>query len=327
MRCDTMRSSILFFFLAVLMPAAGGTSNAQELEVMVREKATIQGDTIHLGDIASFDPGSDVRVAELGKIEVATAPCPGSALKLNSRLLLHKLGNVFAGMDNVRIRIPDTLIVQRTAQTVSEEKLRRIFRDHVTAHAPWPAEKLKFEKINIPGAVLLPEGILHWEIKNRGASDFVGDVSLVVGFLVDGHLVRKVPLSGKVTLELQVVKAARNIKLGEIIEEDDLISSVERNMQVGGELISHVDEAAGRKAVRYLHAGQLITRHMIEEPPAVMKGDQVIIKAENQRIEITARGRVLEDGRSGEQVRVVNAASGKEVFATVTGPGQVEVSF
>jgi flagella basal body P-ring formation protein FlgA len=35
----------------------------------------------------------------------------------------------------------------------------------------------------------------------------------------------------------------------------------------------------------------------------------------------------MEDGRVGEEVKVMNMGSGKEVFATVKGPGLVEVAF
>jgi flagella basal body P-ring formation protein FlgA len=66
---------------------------------------------------------------------------------------------------------------------------------------------------------------------------------------------------------------------------------------------------------------------MVEWPPMVQKGDRVIIKAENKLIKITALGKVLEDGRAGDQVKVMNISSGKEIWATVIGPGKVSVTF
>ena len=38
-------------------------------------------------------------------------------------------------------------------------------------------------------------------------------------------------------------------------------------------------------------------------------------------------GRVLQDGRAGDEVKVLNTTSGKEVLAIVEGPGLVSVSF
>jgi flagella basal body P-ring formation protein FlgA len=59
----------------------------------------------------------------------------------------------------------------------------------------------------------------------------------------------------------------------------------------------------------------------------VTKGSQVIICAENDAIKITTHGKVLEDGRAGDQIRVMNTSSGKEIYAEVKGPGLVEVTF
>ncbi|MBW1863855.1 MAG: flagella basal body P-ring formation protein FlgA [Deltaproteobacteria bacterium] len=57
------------------------------------------------------------------------------------------------------------------------------------------------------------------------------------------------------------------------------------------------------------------------------KGKRVLIKAENGLIRVTTLGKTLEDGRAGDEVRVINISSGKEIFATVKGPGLVLVSF
>ena len=66
---------------------------------------------------------------------------------------------------------------------------------------------------------------------------------------------------------------------------------------------------------------------MFEVPPAVEKGDRVIIKAENNIILITASGKALEEGGIGDQIRVMNTSSGKEIVATIKKPDLVEVEF
>jgi flagella basal body P-ring formation protein FlgA len=53
----------------------------------------------------------------------------------------------------------------------------------------------------------------------------------------------------------------------------------------------------------------------------------VLVRAGTDLISVTTNGKVMEDGRLGEEVRVLNMSSGKEIFATVKGPGQVEVIF
>jgi flagella basal body P-ring formation protein FlgA len=140
-------------------------------------------------------------------------------------------------------------------------------------------------------------------------------------------VVRKVPLSGKVGLERAVVRATRNIHAGRIIEEQDLTVVRELRFDSGTDLLTDMEEAAGKRAVRSLDGGQLVERKMVEDPPLVKKGDRVRIEAAGRRIRVTTMGRVMQDGRSGEQVKVMNLMSGKEIHATVTGAGVVAVSF
>ena len=59
----------------------------------------------------------------------------------------------------------------------------------------------------------------------------------------------------------------------------------------------------------------------------VKKGKRVIIKAMNQSMQLSTLGKVLEDGKAGDQVKVMNISSGREILATVEGPGIVQVFF
>jgi flagella basal body P-ring formation protein FlgA len=140
-------------------------------------------------------------------------------------------------------------------------------------------------------------------------------------------MVRKVPVSGKVSLERPVVRTTRNIEAGRILEEQDLTVVKERRFDSGKDLLTDRGEAAGKRALRSLDAGQLVERKMLDDPPLVKKGERVRIEAAGGQIRVTALGRVLQDGRAGEQVKVMNLMSGKEIHATVTGVGAVAVSF
>ena len=86
-------------------------------------------------------------------------------------------------------------------------------------------------------------------------------------------------------------------------------------------------DVVGKRSVRNIQAGQVITNSMIENPPMIKKGNRVLIRAESPEILITTQGKVLEDGCFGDQVRVENISSGKEIFAVVSGPGLVEINF
>jgi flagella basal body P-ring formation protein FlgA len=311
----------------LLLLLALGLGNAHALEVLIRDQVSIKGATVCLGDIASFEPAEDARVSQLQQVHVASAPPPGRKAVLNNRLIIHKLSAALADMDDIRVKLPVNLLVHREAQVISAEKLRDMFKNHILENAPWPEGRVEFEQINVPGSVMLPLGNVQTEIRNRKKDDYEGDISLVVSFWVDGVAVRKIPLKGRVYVKQTVVKPVRKIEAGEVLKRGDLVLVEEKRIHVKRDIVTRLDQIVNKTAVRRLEPGRIITLRMIEAPPLVRKGERVIIKAENEQVRVTAVGRVLEDGGSGEQVRVVNIMSGKEISATVQGAGILAVAF
>ena len=311
----------------LVFPCLVLASHEGELRIWIREKATVTGDTIKLGDIATFTPEEDDRVSQLREQRVSAAPAPGRDLTLNSRFLIYRLSSVVGGDKKVRVKVPRSLLVHRDGQVVSARKLADIFKQYVFRHAPWRRKDMELEKVQVPGPIVLPHGDLSWNVAERNGGNFVGDLSLVISFSVDGRVYRKVPVRGRILVNRTVVKSGRNIQKGEIIGAGDLVELTVKTGRSGGTNVRSIKEVVGKRAARSLREGQVITREMVEIPPAVRKGDRVIIKAENNTVAVSALGKVLEDGHSGEQVRVMNISSGKEIFAKVTGPGQVRVTF
>jgi len=302
-------------------------STTYALDIRIKESVTVKGDRILLGEIASFDPEDDPRIAELAKIEVASAPSPGNAFSLNSRFLNNKIGSAVGDKEDISVKVPADLMVRRAAQFVSDSQLKEIFKEYILDHAPWDEKRMTFESINTPGDIALPEGELHWTVREMGNQSYAGNVPLVLGFSVDGKLIRRVSLSGKISVSQEVIKTARRIERGQLISKEDLIPVTENRLRLRKDLLTGLDEAIGKRSVRSIQAGQIMTAQMIEDPPLVSKGNRVLIKAENEVIRVTVPGTVLGDGRMGDQVKVVNSSSGKESFATVKGPELVEVSF
>lgn len=313
--------------VACLLWVLGSTSPLHAFEIRIMESATVLGEVVRLGDVAVFEPGDDQRVRQLKEVQLASAPIPGSTLTLNSRFLIYRIGSAVSGMDDVKLKIPDGLVVQREGQVVGASQLEGIFRTHVTENAPWDSDRMTFEKIVVPGPITLPHGSMRWEVRKKRGEEYVGDVSLVVAFWVDGKQVRKVSVSGRVLVDQEVLRTARRIGMGEVLDRDDLVQVTERQAHLKSNAMTDIEEAVGKRATRTIQAEQILERNMIEDPPLVRKGDRVVIRAESKAVTVTAVGKVLQDGRTGDHVRVINIGSGREILGTVQGPGQVGVTF
>ena len=60
-------------------------TSATALDIIIDEKAHVSGDTIILGDIASFHPSDDRRIPGLMELEISASPSPGNSFRLNER--------------------------------------------------------------------------------------------------------------------------------------------------------------------------------------------------------------------------------------------------
>jgi len=297
------------------------------LDIIIDKNADVSGDTVILGDIASFHPADDRRIPGLMELEISASPSPGNSFRLNERFLIYKISSAIADKDDIKAKIPEYLTIKRSAQYISPKQFEDIFRDHILEQSPWPLDRITFERITTPGSISLPEGELRWIIHEKSSTDYIGNVSISLELWINGRQIRRVPISGRISITEELVQAARRIKTGELITRDDLVLATENSIRFKKNTITDMTDVIGKRSVRNIQAGQVITAGMIENPPMIKKGNRVLIKAESPEIVITTQGKVLEDGCFGDQIRVVNISSGKEIFAVVTGPGLVEINF
>jgi flagella basal body P-ring formation protein FlgA len=331
---NTMRTSTSLIFTVLIAAAAAvfapipAPAEGGPLQVRISGEATVRGDAVTLGQIASFEPAGDPRAAELKSVEVASAPAPGNSHRFNRRFLDYKVGSAVAALgEEVALETPDSLVVHRTAQVVTSARMEEIFRDHVFKHAPWPEDEMTLETVRVPDDVALPEGALRWDIRENGNADYLGNVSASLTFYVDSRQIRRVPVSARISITRKVLRAARRIERGDLIDREDVVQVRETSMRVRGETLVDPEAVIGKRAARSVRSGSTLTAGMVEDPPVVERGSAVIILAESEALRITTRGEALEDGRSGERIRVRNLQSGKELLSTVKAPGWVTVTF
>jgi len=314
---------LLFPFIMVMW----AFSTVFGLEVTVQQKAVVKGETIRLGDIAGFDPVDDSRVSQLKEIEISSSPSPGSSSTISKNLIIYKTNAYISGDKDILVRMPEKLTVQRSAQIVSARRMEEIYREYIRDNSTWAEDEIGFEGINTPETVALPEGGLTWDVQDRGKKDFIGNVTLVIGFSVDGRPVKKVSVSGKVSVRREIIRATGKIGRGQIITAQDIEQVNEAGLHYRKDSIISREDVIGKRALRTIQEGQTILDSMVENPPPVKKGDRVIISAESSELKITTSGEALQDGKTGDQVEVLNIQSGRKILATVKGSGIVEVLF
>jgi flagella basal body P-ring formation protein FlgA len=314
---------VLLGFLATLL---WSVSPAFGLEIRVIERAEVRGSNITLGEVAKFSDETDPRVEEIRKIVVAQAPPAGKVMILDGAYLNYRL-SARLGQPDLNLVLPRQLEVGRQAQEINRADLERMFTQYVCHHMPWLPEQVRFSDFRAPEVISLPTGVLTSQIKTLGRRDYLGHVSLLVTLFVDGIRQRSVRISGQVDVMQEVVVAKKDLKRSQEIMAAMVALEVKNMVGVQATALTRISDAIGMQTRQPVRAGEVILPRMLKGKPLVQRGDRLILVAESANLKVETVAKALEDGYQGEQVRVVNSTSGKEVYGRVVGPRQVVVDF
>jgi len=321
---ETGLAAIIIIGLILL---ACGKSSASGLQIFIKDRVLVTSSFIRLGDIATFRPPNDPRVGRFASIRIAPCPPPGRSTTINHDFLIYRLASFFANQRDIKVRLPETLRVTRAAQFVQRPRLLEIFKSYVSKHSPWSPGAVKVEKFRCPQRVVLPKGKLGWTARHQGRTHWVGPLALTITFWVNGRPIKKVPVSGNLLVKQHFIKVRYKLVRGHVLRPEDVMVVERMTDSFNESYFRNIRDVVGKELLRTALEGQLLTRSMIREVPWVKRGQQVRILAENAHVKVATTGKALEDGTQGDQVRVVNTNSGKQLLATVKGPGTVVVQF
>ena len=116
-------------------------------------------------------------------------------------------------------------------------------------------------------------------------------------------------------------------KKDEAIKKGDIFIKETYMNGKGDEYPASLEDLTGKVLKRDVPANTIITYQMLEEPVAVQRGEIVNIVAENKKLLVLVKGKMIDKGRIGDTVRVKNISSGKEIVGRVTAHNAVSIDF
>lgn len=146
-----------------------------------------------------------------------------------------------------------------------------------------------------------------------------------LGAVAHGAQAPSYRLTGRAVQVVAMPALARTVTAGEIIEKAD-ISWVEIEAgRLPRDVLADLEAIVGKAARRPLPAGRLLRQRDISKPVLIQKGALVTMVVVAPGLELSATGRVLENGSRGDLVRVMNIGSKRTVQAVVWSADQVRI--
>jgi len=153
----------------------------------------------------------------------------------------------------------------------------------------------------------------------------VGNVFLPVKVKAKGAADEKIYLRAKVSIIEKVVASSRIVRKKEIITADDL-QIIEKDVSLYPyTYFSDKGPIIGMQSNSTISKGAIIAEWMVKTPPVIERNDRISIYVNVGDIAAEAEGIAMEDGSIGDEIKVRNASSKKELKAVVVDEGVVEV--
>lgn len=219
---------------------------------------------------------------------------------------------------NIDLRAADRITIRRESVQVTQEQIEALYRDFITAQAPWDPGDIVVRGVSFSGpTVELPAGSISHEVVANPTERFLGNVVVTIHFSVDGERERSVRASGKVDVLQDVVHAARAIRRNEVIQASDVEMQRVNIAEKPDRYANRMEQVVGKRMLRAVGFHQPIALADMDQPLTLKRGSAVTILYESPGLRLAAKGQAREDGSTGDSIRVLNITTNKTVLCRI----------
>lgn len=216
--------------------------------------------------------------------------------------------------------------LQKSYLFPDKEVVRKIIKDYYKKIFYLDENQIEVKEVKIYNYLMLSHPTLY-EVSLLSNSNRIGNVSATILFYLTPDEVKKVRVTAKVEINMEVLIASRYLAKNQIIGENDIKFVYKKLSQFPSDILLKKDEVIGKITTIAINQGEILRKGMLKSPPLIRKGDRVTMLIENSKLRITAVGEAKEEGGMGDKIRLVNLTSKKEVFGKILDHKTVKIDF
>jgi flagellar basal body P-ring formation protein FlgA len=185
----------------------------------------------------------------------------------------------------------------------------------------------ELRELVLTSPVTVPVGGWEGRVVSAPRDGVAGAVRLQIEISAGAQPPRAVWVTADIARWVPVVVARRALARGEILSAADVEIDRRDLAALPRDVATDLSDVVGSAVRQSIVPFAPLRRDQLATVAVVRRGDAVQIIAQSGGLRITAAGEVRHDARRGEQVRVLNRASQREVLARVRDGSTVEVAF
>jgi flagellar basal body P-ring formation protein FlgA len=308
---------------------AGSAPALSELRIL--KNVAVRQKQVYLADICDPDTLPTEWRAIAANLNIGEAPSAGSEkfidpgqLKAYLAKLLNSQG---VGPAEVKLDIPDRIVVRREAVQITQEQVEDIFKKFISDNSPWKQQEVVIQRVHFSGLPLVPVGQMSWEVVPSSPKErYIGNVTANIEFYVNGEKVRTLGVAGRVEVFNNVYLASRPLRQNDIIAPADLELKRVNITDSADRFATRPDQVENRRVLRNIGVHQPIELQNLDKPLVLKRGDPVTIVYDQPGIQVTAKGQASADGGVGDSLSVVNVSSKKTIVCRVVDSQTVQAA-
>lgn len=315
----------------MLLPAAllfgVHTAVGEKINIEIKDKVTLPEKQIILGDIAYVSCNNPSLLERINNILIGNTPWPGNARKIERDILSARLVDEGIDLKEVSYGSTTSALVSVESITISGEYILKKAKEYLLSKLFQPEREIIIESDRPPKDKLLPasEGIIRLEVSQTDANKDRGNVQLVVRILINEKLYVKVPVFFNIRVYEDIVTSNRKIDRNDILTLDNLVINRVETTKLAGLTFANIEDLLGKRAIRALSPNAPITAEIVDNPPAIKKGDFIKIFVQTGNLHVVTKGVAKEDGYLGKIIRIKNIDSNKELYGMVEDSSSVKI--
>ncbi len=299
------------------------------LKLYLPREVTIKDDTISLGEISIIwnNPGKGGIADKAINIPLGRITMPGQEIVIDRTMILSRLACNGIPASKVTLTGAEKITVRKHQKIIKGSEFIELASAFLKKNPP-AGSACQWNAIRIPKDLALPDKSKDIKLSPRLAKSTAKNQAKVrIAVIQNGEQIEEYEVTFRLKFNCRRAVTLVDIPAGEVISPNNVkIESV----------ISNHPEASGWKppygliAKRPIPANTALGPYMIGPvKPAVIVGrnQNVVIRIETPLLLVTAIGKTLQEGRTGEYIKVRNLNSQRIILAKVKEDGTVEPIF
>ncbi|MCD6231491.1 flagellar basal body P-ring formation protein FlgA [Candidatus Aerophobetes bacterium] len=293
-------------------------------KICLKRFATVEKNYIELEEIAYLE-GDEELIQRLKKIKIAPSPAPGNSRTINQEYIQVRLRQNKINQEEVFFEGEKEVKITSRSKLINGEEIVKVVKEKISLFLRGKEEEFQIEVDRIPPPLLLPFGEIKLKTEIPSLSYLYGPVVIPVKIYVNESIYRTIPISLKVKFFKEVLVTSKRIPPNYIFKKEDLHREKREITSPLIEPIINLSEIVGKRAIKSIPSSTILEKNMISSPFLIKKGDIITIFKEEGNIEVSTKGKALENGEKGSLIRVLNINSQKELQGIVISTHTVKV--